>query len=570
MFKVIITYFYKINTIKMKNALLTFFTLLTLTTFGQASVDLTADSNSKTTNPKLIVGIVVDQMRYDYLTRFYSRFGEGGFKRLMSEGFNCQNNQFNYIPTYTAPGHAAIFTGTTPATHGIIGNNWYDKESNEDVYCVNDSIYKTVGASDKSGQMSPHRLSVNTVTDQLRLHTQFRSKTIGIAIKDRGAILPAGHTANAAFWFDGDEEGKWITSTFYMEKLPDWVVKFNQSGNTESYMKPWNTLYDIKTYTESGSDDNTYEGLFKGETKPVFPHDLPKLRKNNRNFEILKSTAFGNSITTDFAIAAIKGEQLGKGNETDFLTLSFSSTDYVGHMFGVNSVEVEDTYLRLDLDIAKILSSLDAEVGKGNYTVFLTADHGAVDVPAYLKDHKIPAGYFDSSAFKKYLNEFSVQKFDGNQLIKDVSNKQVFLDEKLIDEKGYDLDDAEEGFAQAILNFPKIAEVYTATPMRNTDFSKGAASLLQNGYNQKRSGNILYTLKSGVISYTKTGSTHGSGYDYDTHVPLLFYGWGIRQGSTVQKTEITNIAPTIAALLGLEMPDGTTGVPLEFVLDRIN
>lgn len=554
----------------MKKIILFVFAFLTLTTFGQTKVDLTDNSKSETAKPKLVVGIVVDQMRYDYLTRFYNRFGEGGFKRLMNEGFNCQNNHFDYIPTYTAPGHASIFTGTTPATHGIIGNNWYDKENNEDVYCVNDSNYQSVGATDKSGQMSPHRLKVSTITDQLRLHTQFRSKTIGIAIKDRGAILPAGHTANAAFWFDGDEEGKWISSTYYMNKLPDWVTQFNQSGKVETYMKQWNTLYDVKTYTESGPDDNAYEGLFKGETKPTFPHDLPKLRKDNSNFDIIKSTAFGNSITADFAIAAIKGEQLGKGKEPDFLTLSFSSTDYVGHMFGVNSVEVEDTYLRLDQDLERVFSFLDAEVGQGNYTVFLTSDHGAVDVPAYLRDKKIPAGYFDSSAFKKYLKEFSIQKYEGNQLIKDISNKQVFLDEKLISEKDYDLDDVEESFAQAILNFPKIAEVYTATAIRNTDFTKGMANLLQNGYNQKRSGNVLYTLKSGVIDYTKTGSTHGSGYDYDTHVPLLFYGWGIRQGKTVQKTNITDIAPTVAALLGLEMPDGTTGIPLGFVLESIN
>lgn len=551
----------------MKNTILLLFAFLTLTTFGQTKVDLTVSSNSTTTKPKLIVGIVVDQMRYDYLTRFSNRFGQGGFKRLMNEGFDCQNNHFNFIPTYTAPGHAAVFTGTTPSINGIIGNNWYDKDSSEDVYCVSDSDYQSVGVSDNSGRMSPHRLKVSTVTDQLRLSTQFRSKTIGIAMKDRGAILPAGHTANAAYWFDGDLEGKWITSTYYLDKLPDWVIKFNQSGKVESYMKPWTTLYDVKTYVESGSDDNAYEGLFKGETKPVFPHDLPKLRKDNKNFEILKSTAYGNSITTDFAIAAVSGEQLGKGSETDFLTLSYSSPDYVGHMFGVNSVEVQDTYLRLDQDLERFMLFLDSEVGKGNYVVFLTADHGAVDVPAYLKDKKIPAGYFDSSSFKKYLKEFSMQKFDGNDLIKDISNKQVFLDEKLVFEKDYDLDDVEEAFAQVILKFPKIAEAYTATAMRNTDFSKGTANLLQNGYNQKRSGNVLYTLKAGVINYSKTGSTHGSGYDYDTHVPLLFYGWGIRQGSTVQKTNITDIAPTVAALLGIGMPDGTTGIPLEFVMD---
>lgn len=553
--------------LQMKKIFFFVFAFLCLTTVAQTNALLINQPNNQPVKPKLVVGIVVDQMRYDYLTRFYNRYGEGGFKRLMTEGYNCQNNHFNYIPTYTAPGHASVFTGTTPATHGIIGNNWYDKDSSKEVYCVSDSDYQTVGATDYSGQMSPRRMLVTTLPDQVRLHTQFRSKTIGIAIKDRGAILPAGHTANAAFWFDGGDEGKWVSSTYYLNQLPDWVNKFNQSGKVKSYMRSWTTLYDVETYTESGSDDNTYEGLFKGETKPVFPHDLPKLKNENKNFEILKSTAYGNSITTDFAIAAIEGEQLGKGKETDILTLSYSSPDYVGHMFGVNSVEVEDTYLRLDQDLERLLKFLDVQVGEGGYTVFLTADHGAVDVPAYLKDQKIPAGYFDTKAFENYLIDFSTKQFDNVNLIKNFSNKQIFLDEKLIAEKNLKLEEAEEVFAQAVLDYPKIAEVYTATAMRNNDFSKGTAQLLQNGYNQKRSGNVLYTLKPSVINYSKTGSTHGSGYEYDTHVPLIFFGQGIRQGSTVQRTNITDIAPTIAALLGVAMPEGTTGIPLGFVID---
>ncbi|MFT6994688.1 MAG: hypothetical protein ACJA1P_001426, partial [Maribacter sp.] len=191
--------------------------------------------------PKLVVGIVVDQMRYDYITRFYNHYGEGGFKRMITEGFNCKNNHFNYAPTSTGPGHTSVHTGTTPATHGVIGNNWYDKENDETVYCAGDASYASVGTKSDAGQMSPHRMSVTTVSDELRLHTQMRGKTIAIAIKDRGAVLPGGHTANAAYWFHGADEGKWISSTYYMDKLPTWVSDFNSSGAVQSYKRAWTT-----------------------------------------------------------------------------------------------------------------------------------------------------------------------------------------------------------------------------------------------------------------------------------------------------------------------------------------
>lgn len=209
--------------------------------------------------PKLVVGIVVDQMRYDYLTRFESKFGEGGFKRMMREGFNCKNNHFNYIPTKTAAGHASIFTGTTPRYHGIIGNNWYDKTINESVYCVRDNRYQSVGTTSSDGQMSPHRMSTTTFTDENRLFTQMKGKTIGISIKDRGAVLPAGYTANAAYWFRGKDEGYWISSSFYLEALPRWVSDFNAQNIADNYLKTWNTLYPIETYTESGEDLSDYE-----------------------------------------------------------------------------------------------------------------------------------------------------------------------------------------------------------------------------------------------------------------------------------------------------------------------
>jgi len=525
------------------------------------------NSNHLRVSPKLVVGIVVDQMRYDYLTRFWNHYEDDGFKRLVNDGFNCKNNHFNYAPTKTGPGHTSVYTGTTPATHGIIGNDWYDKETDQVVYCASDDAFNSVGTTTDAGKMSPHRMTVTTVTDQLRLHYQMRSKTIAIALKDRGAVLPGGYTANAAYWFHGANEGNWITSTFYMEDLPKWVIDFNASNTAESYNKPWTTLKDINTYLESGLDNNKYEGLLTGQTAPTFPHDLPSLWNSNGKYDIIKATPYGNSITADFAIAALDGEDLGSDPITDFLAVSFSSTDYVGHMYGVNSKEIQDTYVRLDRDLARLFNALDKKVGQNEYTVFLTADHGAIHVPAYLKDQKIPAGYMETGSLMKNLKEFLKYRYGTTDLIANISNNQVFLDSDVINNLDMELGDVQEEIAQELLNYKDIDRVYTAKQMWQNEYTEGIPYILQNGYNQKRSGDILMVLKPGTISYPITGSTHGSPQIYDTHVPLLFYGKGIRKGSTTVRTEIPDIAPTISTLLGIAFPNGTTGRPISKVLE---
>lgn len=522
---------------------------------------------SQEERPKLVVGIVVDQMRYDYLTRFYNKYGEGGFKRMINEGFTCKNNHFNYIPTYTGPGHASVFTGTTPKYHGIISNNWYDKELKKMVYCAGDTTYNSVGTSKRSGQMSPHRMQTTTFADENRLFTQMRGKTIGIAIKDRGAILPAGHSANAAYWFQGGNEGHWISSTFYMNKLPKWVDEFNNSNKAKSYFKEWNTLYDIATYTESGSDLNNFEGTFNGKESATFPYDLNALKKKNNGFNILKATPYGNSLTTDFALAAIEGEQLGKDNITDVLTVSFSSTDYVGHKFGVNSKEIEDTYIRLDKDLERLLRALDEKVGEGEYVVFLTADHGAIDVPAYLQSVKIPSGYLDNSARKALFQKFLMDKYGTVDIVEDISNNQIFLNRAMITALNLDLVAVQDAIVNEQITYKHVSKAYTSATMASVDFTQGIEALLQKGYNQKRSGDVILVNDPAYISYGKTGSTHGSGLNYDTHVPLLFFGKGIKRGHTYQKTEITDIAPTMSALLGISFPNFAIGKPLEFVLE---
>ncbi len=533
--------------------------LLSITSYSQKTPEISQ-------SPKLVVGIVVDQMRYDYLTRFYHRFGEGGFKRMISEGFNCKNNHFNYVPTYTGPGHASVYTGTTPQNHGIIANDWYDKFSKQSVYCASDPSVKAVGSDSQMERMSPHRMKTTTVSDQNRLHTQMRGKTIGIAIKDRGAILPAGHTADAAYWFRGKDEGKWITSTYYRSELPDWVQKFNNSNKAESYLKVWNTLYDINTYVESGDDQNQFEGGFEGKENPTFPYDLAKLRDQNAGYDIIKGSAFGNSLTADFAIAAIAGEQLGSDDITDFLTVSFSSTDYVGHNFGVNSKEIQDTYLRLDKDLERLFNELDAKVGKGEYTVFLTADHGAVHVPSYLKSIKIPAGYFNPNSFAPKVQAFLKERFKGDSLIENVSNYQMFFNYEGLRKNEIDSEELQKELAHFILQQPQVDKVFTRSQLENTHYSSGLAALIQKGFNQKRSGDLILILDPATIVYSPTGSTHGSGLTYDTHAPLLFFGKGIKKGSTTKKTKITDIAPTISALLGIAFPNGATGDVLPFVL----
>lgn len=537
-----------------------------------ALILLTFPLNSQSINQepqtKLVVGIVVDQMRNDYLTRYWNKFGEDGFKRLINEGFIFKNNHFNYIPTYTGPGHASVFTGTSPGNHGIIGNDWYDKFSNQLVYCVSDPNVLSVGTTSDAGKMSPHRMKTTTVADQNRLQTQMRGKTIGIALKDRGAILPAGHTANAAYWFHGYDEGNWISSSFYMDKLPKWVNQFNESDILDSYFeKTWDPIHALESYTESGPDDNLFEGGFKGKDSPTFPYNLRELKAANGNYELIKSVAFGNDFTTDFAIAAIYGEELGKDNDIDFLTLSFSSTDYIGHNFGVNSIEIHDTYLRLDLNIARLLKELDENIGKDNYVVFLTSDHGAADVPSYLKSVKIPAGNFHTSPFRSKVLSKVKDVYGENDFIANISNNQIFFNYEKLEEAGVVAEDLEILLSRYILQIDMIDKVIIRSQLHNPAFSKDVAVLIQNGFDQKRSGDIIYILEPAVIPTTSlTGTTHGSGLTYDTHAPLIFYGNGIKKGGTTLRSEIIDIAPTIAVLLGISFPNGTSGSPLDVML----
>lgn len=504
--------------------------------------------------PKLVVGIVVDQMRNDYIQRYWSRFGEGGFKRLVNEGQYFRNAHYNYVPTYTGPGHASIYTGTSPRYHGIIANDWYDRSSKKYKGCVKDEAAGAIGAVSKGGTASPQNLLSSTIGDELKLNSGGKSKVFAVALKDRSAILPAGHAADGAFWMD-EKNGNFISSSAYMQKLPEWLEKFNAENRAQKYLQdPWALMYPPDSYTASLPDDNAYEE-HPFSDKPVLPYTFTKFT-DAKNYSIIRGTPFGNSITKDIAISCIVNEGLGKDAYCDLFSISFSSTDIIAHSFGPRSVEVEDVYLRLDKDLAELLSLLDSQVGKDNYVVFLTADHGAAEVSGHMRDLKIPAGSISDKTIKKELQVFLSKEYGDTSLLLDVGNEQVFLDIAKLKSKKLSLELVEESVARALLAIPGIAEAFSSSKLKYESYSeRDTRFLLQNGYNQIRSGNVLYTLQPGWMDNAPVGTTHGAGYNYDTHVPLLFYGAGIPKGETLNYVTITQIAPTVCELMGIQQPN---------------
>lgn len=545
----------------MRKLFLSFILVISVVTYSQKQ------SLNPLPRPKLVVGIVVDQMRWDYLYRYYDRYQANGFKRMLNEGFTCENTYIDYIPTVTAIGHSSIYTGSVPAIHGITGNEFIIEATGKTMYCTEDSTVQTVGSASTAGKMSPRNLLASTITDELKLSTNFRSKVIGIALKDRGGILPAGHTANAAYWFD-DATGNWISSTYYMKELPGWVKQFNAQKLAEKYLKQdWNTLYDIKTYVQSSPDSNLYEGRFEGSAASMFPVKTSGMF--SKNYEIIRTTPYGNTFTLDMAKAAIENEQLGKNTVTDFLAVSLSSTDYIGHKFGINAIETEDTYLRLDRDLADFFSYLDKNVGKGNYTVFLSADHGAAHNPQFLIDNKVPAGFWQGGQVKTDLNAALEQTYHIKNMVTSFSNMQVHLDARLLIANRVD----EEAVKKTIIDYlktrPAVAFVVDNNKTDEAGIPDELAKRIKNGYNFKRSGCITIILEPGwysAYSGSATGTTHGSWNAYDAHIPLVWMGWGVKHGSTNKPVHMTDISATLAALLHIQPPNGCIGEPVEELL----
>jgi predicted AlkP superfamily pyrophosphatase or phosphodiesterase len=543
--------------------LTTLLCLLGSSTFAQRkllSIGTKNNTPGPLNRPKLIVGLVVDQMRWDYLYRYYDRYSNGGFKRLVNEGFSVENTMIPYTPTSTACGHSSIYTGSVAAINGMIGNSWYDPETGKEVYCTEDKEVQTVGSSSNAGQMSPKNLLTTTITDELRLATNFRSKVIGISLKDRGSILPAGHAANAAYWYDG-ESGNWISSSYYMKQLPAWLDAFNQQKLANKfYAGNWNTLHPIDTYAQSTADNKSYEGLYKGETTSTFPHKLSDAI--DKNFDLIRGTPFGNTITLDLAKRAIAAESLGKGAFTDFLAVSCSSTDYVGHQFGPNSIEVEDTYLRLDKDLESFFSYLDQTLGKGNYLIFLTADHGAAHSPKFLAENKLPGGVVSNKEIVANLNKAIEQEFKIKESVLSVMNNEIIFNKPVILKTEADFDDLKEFTISFLKHQEGIQDAVDLTHISSATLPETIKTRLTNGYNARRSGDIYIILKPGWFDGEAKGTTHGAWYPYDSHIPLVFMGWNVKPGKTNKTHYMTDISATLAAILRIQMPSGCIGEPI--------
>ena len=507
--------------------------------------------------PKLVVGIVVDQMRWDYLYRYQKRYTDGGFKRLLGEGFSCENTMIPYVPSVTAIGHTCIYTGSVPSIHGIAGNNFV--KDGKKVYCTDDDSVKPVGTTSEAALMSPRNLWVSTIGDEMKIASNGRAKVVGVALKDRASILPAGHNPNGAFWFD-DQTGCFITSSYYMDHLPKWVEAFNDKRLPEQYLsQKWNTLYPKNTYTESTTDENEYENGIREGVKATLPLNLPELYKKY-GYGIIRNTPFGNSLTLDMAKAAIDGEQLGADDETDLLTVSCSSTDYIGHQVGTHAIETEDTYLRLDKAIADFLAYLDSKVGKGNYLVFLSADHGAMNNAAFLQDRRIPAGSWDASATAKKLNHVLAKEYpEAGDIVKTVMNYQVFFNRDVIKSKQLDFDNIKQTVVNVLKEDPSVLYACDMAKASTESIPEEVKFRIINGYNRERSGDVVIILKPNFYAHGMKGTDHGAWNSYDTHIPLVFMGWGIKHGATTKQTFMTDIAPTIAAMLHVQAPNGCVG-----------
>ena len=534
--------------------------------------------------PRLVVGITVDQMRADYLSRFGAwedasspaTFGEGGFRRMVEEGFTCRDHHFGYAPTYTGPGHASIYTGTTPTVHGIVGNDWYDRASGTSVYCASDTSVKGVNGDGvdfeglilgSSGQMSPHRMLSTTLGDELKMATGGQAKVYGVSMKDRGAILPAGHAADGAFWFYGKDLGHFVSSTYYGDTLPLWLVDLNQSGRAEELMAAgWDRLHDEAVYAQCLPDNNPYEGAFKGELKPTFPYDLQALKAQNGGYDLLKGTPGGNSLIVDFALAAIDGADLGQDDVTDLLALSFSATDYVGHRVGPHAQETMDMYLRLDMELQRLFDALDEKVGEGQWTAFLSADHGGANVPSHAAAVGMPTDYWKPGnlmdAVEATLKERWGTPRGGQSWILRHSNDQVFLNHPLLDASGIDRSTMARFVAEQCATDPGLSKAVAACDAPAMAANDPVVARLVRGHRPGHSGDVFLVPQPGWIDYGRTGTTHGSAYPQDTHVPALFLGAGVAHGETHARTYIRDIAPTVAQLMRSPYPNGATGEPI--------
>ena len=470
--------------------------------------------------PKLVVGLVVDQMRWDYLYYYYDKFGEGGLKRLVDEGFSCENCQINYVPTVTGIGHASIYTGTPPALHGIAGNDFWN--GSRFTYCCSDHSVKNVGGEGSGGEMSPRKMVATTIGDMLKIATDFRAKVYGVAMKDRAAILPAGHAADAAFWWD-QASGNYVTSTYYMNELPKWVIDFNK----KNYTKPG---YDIKTSNE------------------------------------------GVTMTFKMAEAILDNENLGRHADPDMLCISVSSTDAIGHTFSTRGQENYEVYMQLDKDLAKFLKKLDKEIGKGKYLLFLSADHGGAHNSNFLNQHRIPAGGWSIGDARKAVNNYLKGKFGVSDLVKGTYGYKMFFNRDELEKQGLDLDEVKTEAVKFLSKDPDLLYVVDMAKAAQATIPAWIKEQIINGWHTQRSGDIICITKAGYYEFKPgpdyKGTTHSAWNPYDAKIPCVFFGWKVSHGSTAQSVHMIDIAPTVCSMLHIQQPNSCIGNAITQLTDK--
>ena len=493
--------------------------------------------------PKLVVTIVVDQFRYDYLQRFQKDYNSG-FARLLREGAVFQDARYLHAYTVTAVGHSTVMSGATPSISGIIANEWFDRETKKKVTSVSDADTKVIGGVRGTIGSSPKRLLVSTVGDELKMQGG-DSRVIGVSIKDRSAILPAGHTADGAYWYDEDSH-HWVTSSYYREDLPDWVKAVNaQKGHERAVGAEWLPL--AGTVDESHAA-KPFCSMVAGTATPFC--------------ESIEATPWGNEMIEEFAEAAILGEDLGHHSAPDVLTVSFSSNDYVGHKLGPDDPAVRDISIRTDRLLGRFLDYIDHNVGLDNTLVVMTADHGVSPVPEVNEKRHMPGGRLSAEKMSLLINAALDQKFGpgaGKWLVPGASPVLPYLNQALIAARKLDPETVERIAAQAARGLPHIARVYTRHDIEQGRMQKdeiGAA--IDHSYFGGRSSD-LYILPEAYYLFEQAGTSHGTPYDYDTHVPLIFFGKGITAGSYARKVAINDVAPTLSSILEVATPSGSVG-----------
>jgi len=518
--------------------------------------------------PKLIVTIVLDPFSFDQLNRYHDRFGEGGFRKLTDQGCYFRNARYNFFFTESTSGIATLATGANPSVHGITGASWYEPLYNREIRCTEDDQASAVGGSFENGQHSPVKLLTSTLGDEMRLNSRFGSKVFSVSIDAESAVLLGGHLANGIYWFD-DVNGIWMSSSFYMDSLPQWVHQFNEKDLTRFYLqKSWNTLLPLTNYTASLSDStDTRKGI---NNHTLFPYNLKKLSavgRKKENLSLIRLTPYANTFTKDFVTNLILNEQLGKDNTCDFLGVVFSANHYILDAFGPMSVEAEDAMLRLDQDIADFISFIDKEIGKENVLLILTASRGITPDPTYMQTLRMPSGYFNPNQAMALLRSYLNVIYGEGNWVKGYHNHQIYLNHILIENANLNLYTMQDKVADFMIQFIGVNRTITAHALRESGNTGDLFIRLQNGYFPKRSGDIFVILDPGWEEKTGDKESNGTGFWYDSHVPLIWYGWKMPRKIIYYPVDISAVAPTLSFFLNIPAPNGSQGILLEYLLD---